>query len=226
MELALHEIGRGRCIDIALGHGDPLPAAHAAKPVSLHQTGDTFLADAVPFVAQILEDIRCAVGGLGARVIVADAHRQLGIANRTRRGLASLPGVITALRHTKHSTHRAHRKLGLNRDHEFVDPLDVLSPLPANQAVAFARMSRSSCFARYSRTRAAARRACARPSPVRLSVVGIAPRTTASLLALWTAFPSRLRCPRKRVNSRSFDLRQLNEGFLSLMHATVTSIPA
>ena len=38
-----------------------------------------------------------------------------------------------------------HGDFGLVRVHEFVDPMDVLSPLPANQAVAFARMSRSCC---------------------------------------------------------------------------------
>jgi hypothetical protein len=84
-------------------------------------------------------------------VVVANTHCQLGVANRASRRRTSVPGVKTARRHTKHSTHRLHRKLGLIRVHEFVDPLDALSPLPANQAVAFARMSRSSFSCRFSR---------------------------------------------------------------------------
>src|SRR6202012_3513731 len=49
------------------------------------------------------------------------------------------------------AAHRMHGNFDLVRTHEFVARMDVFSPLPANQAVAFARMSLSILICRFSR---------------------------------------------------------------------------
>ena len=67
-----------------------------------------------------------------------DKYRVL---DRAVRRFAVQPVVVPAGRDLEDPAHRTNTVIGLVHVHEFVDPLDVLSLLPANQAVAFARMS-------------------------------------------------------------------------------------
>lgn len=68
-------------------------------------------------------------------------HHRVGNAALRRRALA--PRIEAAGRHSENLTHRSHREVGLVRHQESEDFVDVASLRPANQAVAFAKMSRS-----------------------------------------------------------------------------------
>ena len=106
--------------------------------------------DLHPLIDQLGTQIWHAVGRIRLGMNGANSldphgvHRSPG-----RRSLE--PSVVAAGRDAKHAAHPIHSSFGLVRVHEFVDPMDVLSPLPANQAVAFARMSRSCLTLRFSR---------------------------------------------------------------------------
>src|SRR3954451_8240765 len=69
----------------------------------------------------------------------ADAFGQNHVLHSSLRWRSARPSVIVAARDAENLAHRTHRKLGLIRVHEF----EEFPFLPANQAVAFARMSRS-----------------------------------------------------------------------------------
>ena len=70
-------------------------------------------------------------------------HHRVGDAALRRSALA--PGIEAAGGDAQDTAHGAHGEVGLVRNHESEDFVDVASPLPANQAVAFARRSRSCC---------------------------------------------------------------------------------
>lgn len=72
-----------------------------------------------------------------------DALGENGILDGVARRRSTSPGVVAAGRDVEHSAHSVHEKAGLVRTHELEDGVYVLSPLPANQAVAFERISLS-----------------------------------------------------------------------------------
>ena len=69
-----------------------------------------------------------------------DRRRVFGLACPRR---AVLSGVVAAVGDAQHAAQGAHEEGDPVRHHEFEDAMNVLSPLAANQAVALARMSRS-----------------------------------------------------------------------------------
>jgi len=96
-------------------------------------------------------------------------------------GSTPQPLVIAAGRDAQDTAEGMHAcavGVGLVRIHEFVDGVDVFSLLAANQAVAFARMSRSCCTWRSCRRR---RTSSSRSVPVRPYLPGSGfPRSRAS----------------------------------------------
>ena len=96
-----------------------------------------------PLVSEFGLDTRHAIGGIAGCVGVTNLleQRDVGLSARAARPLQ--PVVVAAVRDTQRVAHGADMKFGLVRLHEFVDDMDVFSLLPANQAVAFANMSRS-----------------------------------------------------------------------------------
>jgi hypothetical protein len=84
-----------------------------------------------------------AVGGITVGMGLTNLFEQHRVGLHLRAGRPLQPVVLAAGRHTQRLAPRTHGKFGLVRLHEFVDDMDVFSLLPANQAVAFANMSRS-----------------------------------------------------------------------------------
>src|SRR6266849_2465403 len=150
-ELPLHEIGGRLCITIAHGRRHPSLEACALQPLGLHETSYTLFTDTDACFAQIHVDVGRTVSALGARVVHANVCREPAVLQCARRRLALYPRVIAARGDCKHATHRSHRILGLVRRYEPEDFLGVVSASLANQAMAFARISRSSFTLRSSR---------------------------------------------------------------------------
>jgi hypothetical protein len=99
-------------------------------------------------------------------VVVPDTRREPGVLDRARRRLAPVPCVKAARGDAEHAAHRSYRKHGLMRRYKPEDPLGFVLASLANQAVAFARISRSvlSClFSRRSRV-SSSRSSVVRPS--------------------------------------------------------------
>jgi len=151
-ELAVNEV-RGRALPaVALG-GDheAAPAADTAQPRHLHQPCDPLLADTRSLVAQVGMNVGAAVVLVGCGMEQPDALGEHRVLRRTLRWCAHLPRVVAAGRDVEHAAHALHGKFGLVRAHELEDGVNVLSPLPANQAVAFERISLSILSCRFSR---------------------------------------------------------------------------
>src|SRR5229473_777134 len=151
VERAEHEIGGRLCITIAHGRRHPSLEACALQPLGLHETSYTLFTDTDACFAQIHVDVGRTVSALGARVVHANVCREPAVLQCARRRLALGPRVIAARGDCEHATHRSHRILGLVRRYEPEDFLGVVSASLANQAVAFARISRSSFTLRSSR---------------------------------------------------------------------------
>ncbi len=75
------------------------------------------------------------------KVGLADAVQQADVGLGACTGAAAQPVVVAAGAHLERFTLAANREFGLICLHEFVDGVNVFSLLPANQAVAFAKMS-------------------------------------------------------------------------------------
>src|SRR5512145_2166431 len=180
-ELPLHQIGRGLRIGIARGRRDPFLETRTLKSFGLHETSHTLFAYMDALIAQIGVDVGGTVPALGAHVVHANAGRQPRIFQWARRRPALCPCVIATRGDCEHATHRSHRKLGLVRRYEPEDFLGVVSASRANQAVAFARISRSTLSLRLSLRR--------RPSSSRSSLV----RTSWRLPPLASACATQLR---------------------------------
>ena len=78
-----------------------------------------------------------AVDLVGLGMQDADALGEHGVFEHVPRWRSILPGVVAAGRDIEHAAHGVHGKSDLLRAHELEDGVNVLSPLPANQAVAF-----------------------------------------------------------------------------------------
>lgn len=72
------------------------------------------------------------------------ARRQSRFLQGASRGAARIPRVIAAWTDPEHAAHRSYRKLNLVRSHQSEDSFGFVSACRANEAVAFARISRSS----------------------------------------------------------------------------------
>jgi len=73
----------------------------------------------------------------------ADAARQIGVGGRPRRNRPASPSVIAGRRNLQDAGQRANGIHGLVRAHEPVNPFGLALLSRANQAAAFAKISRS-----------------------------------------------------------------------------------
>ena len=111
--------------------------------VASHESGDTFAACHYACISVFSADAWHAVGFFAGNMRLTNALEQLHIGLVARAGCTAKPVVIAASAHLQCFTLAAHGQFGLVCFHEFVDGVNVFSLLPANQAVAFANMSRS-----------------------------------------------------------------------------------
>ena len=143
-ELALHQVRRWTPLLVALGRHAPSSApADAAQAVGTHDRCNAVVARLDPLVSEFGLNAWHAIGGIAVRMGLTDLLEQHGVGPRLRAGRPVQPVVVAAVRNAQRLAQRAHGKFGLVRLHEFVDDMDVFSLLLANQAVAFANMSRS-----------------------------------------------------------------------------------
>ena len=143
-ELALHQVWRRTPVLVALGrHAPPLASADAAQAVRTHHRSNAVVARLDPLVSEFGLDAWHAIGGIAGGVGLANLLQQSDVGLGSCAGRSIQPVVVAAVRDTQGLAHRTHGKFGLVRLHEFVDDVGVFSLLAANQAVAFARMSRS-----------------------------------------------------------------------------------
>ena len=108
-----------------------------------HEVGYAFAAGHDPLISEFSTDAGHAVGLIACLVGSANALQQPGVGLCACTGWALMPVVKAACTHVQCFAQRTNGKFGLVCFHEFVDGMNVLSLLVANQAVAFARMSRS-----------------------------------------------------------------------------------
>ena len=88
-------------------------------------------------------DARRAIGSMRSSVDRADTTRQIGVGARPSRGGSAPPGVIVRGRNLQDAGHCINGIDGLVRTYEPVNPFGLALLSRANQAAAFARMSRS-----------------------------------------------------------------------------------
>ena len=108
-----------------------------------HDRCDAVVARLDPLVSEFGLDAWHAIRGIAGGMGLADLLKKYSVGLGLRAGRSIQPVVEAAVRHTQRPAQSADRNLGLVRLHEFVDDVGVFSLLPANQAVAFAKMSRS-----------------------------------------------------------------------------------
>ena len=115
-----------------------------AKPCLAHQTSHPIAAHPAAAGHQLGMDPRRPVGA--TRCLVDGPYRapQHLVALRTRRTPTASPRVVPAGEDTQHPAHRGHPMMGLIRLHELEDFARTEPVSRANQAVAFASISRSS----------------------------------------------------------------------------------
>ena len=143
-ELTLHQVRRWTLVLVALRrHAPASTPADAAQAMSAHHRSDAVVARLDPLVSEFGLDAWHAKGGIAGRMGLTDLFEQHGVGLRLRARGPFKPIVVTAVRHAQRLAQRAHGKFGLVRLREFANDMDVFSLLPANQAVAFANMSRS-----------------------------------------------------------------------------------
>ena len=108
------------------------------------------LTDGLALLPQFRPNPGAAVAPAGFPVDPPDTLGQHGIRHRARAGPPLLPSIEAAGRHTQHAAQGTHREVGLVRHHECEEFDGEPSLLLANQAVAFAKMSRSILSCRFS----------------------------------------------------------------------------
>ena len=128
-----------------------LAAADSSQAFCLHQPSHPLWTHADPFLGQILMDPGCPVRATASFVEGSDSIRQRRVLSGPCRWASGSPRVVSAGGDTQQSTHRSNGKTDLIHLHELEDFLDLESVSRANQAVAFAKMSRSSRSRRFSR---------------------------------------------------------------------------
>ena len=171
------------------------------QPVFLHQAHDPFAAHVLVLLEQILVDARAAVAMLALLERRPHQHFQSAIVARMRRFRTTLPGVEATAGDAQTPTENRDGVLGLLRGDE---PKSYRLCF-AKKAVAFFRMSRSSCRMRFSlRSRASSSRSAVVSPVLPLRAIGprlahpLPPATTASDPA--RARPRRPSCPSSKTS--------------------------
>ena len=118
-------------------------SAHALQACFAHQASDAFASHASAPIAQFGVDTRRAVGAARALVDGTDLFDQHRVLSLSPRGGSFAPRVVAAGGDAQHSAHGGNGEFGLVRFYERED-LPGTSPVSrANQAAAFAKISRS-----------------------------------------------------------------------------------
>ena len=148
----------------------PLATAHPGQACLTHHPSHPLAAHRRALSGQLRVNPGRSVRPSAAFVNRPHARAQRLVRGLARRALTCTPRVVPARGDSEHSGHRGDSKLGLIRSHE---PVDLPGTVPrANQAVAFAKISRSSRSRRFSRRR--------RRSSSRSAVLGPSPRRPSS----------------------------------------------
>ena len=119
-------------------------SAHPGQPCLAHQTSHPFAAHPAAAGHQLGMDPRRPVGATRYLVDGPDRAPQRLLALRTKRTPTASPRVVSAGGDTQPTAHRGHPMAGLIRLHELEDFARTEPVSRANQAVAFASISRSS----------------------------------------------------------------------------------
>lgn len=129
---------------IAIG-GDAkvAPEADPAHVPVAHQSGNAFAAGHNTCILEFSSYTGHAVGFIAGDKCLPDLRCQSDVRLLTLANGAIEPAVEAAGQDLEGFTHDSHGKLGLICGKQRIDGVNVLSPLLANQAVAFANMSRS-----------------------------------------------------------------------------------
>ena len=117
--------------------------ADARDPCRSHQPGNPLPANLEAIGLQLGVNARRAIGSMRPDVDCADAACQIGVGGRPSRRWPAPPRIIAGRRNLQDAGHRANGIHGLVRAHEPVNPFGLALLSRANQAAAFARMSRS-----------------------------------------------------------------------------------
>ncbi|MNS33180.1 hypothetical protein D3C72_652870 [compost metagenome] len=143
LEVALHQIRSRSCARCSPRGLYPASPAHAAQARFTHQACHALAPDVYALPGQRRVNARHAIGAVRARVDGPDACQQVPILLCMGRWTALIPRMETAARDLKQPCHGRQGPGGLIRLHEF-EPLSGTVPVSrANQAAAFANISRS-----------------------------------------------------------------------------------
>ena len=117
--------------------------ADARDPCRSHQSSYPLPANREAISLQFSMNTRRAIGSMRPGVDRAYATRQIGVCGRPSRSWSAPPGIIARGRNLQDPGHCTNGIHGLVRAHEPVNPFGLALLSRANQAAAFARMSRS-----------------------------------------------------------------------------------
>ena len=142
-EVVLDQVRRRTRTVIADRGSDRFTPADTAQAGPAHQAGNTLAPDMNAQIAQLGMNTRRPVGAVRGGVDAGDPPRQGRIVLFPPARLMAAPRVIAAGGDAQQPTHRGDRIHGPVRPHEREDPSGIASVSRANQAAAFARISRS-----------------------------------------------------------------------------------
>jgi hypothetical protein len=123
-----------------------IPAARISRAIR-------FLPTARPFGTQLGMNSRCTVGAARDGMDRVHSSEQPIIGDGACRREARTPSIVAGRRHAEHACHGGDGEEGLVRAHELEDPDGITAVSRANQAAAFAKISRSWRSRRFSRRR-------------------------------------------------------------------------
>ena len=170
-KVTIDEVGRGTSVSGPSGcEGFPAPG-NALQTCVFHQTSDPLSTDMDAAMSEFRMNPRCAVRTVGSGMNLGDQLNQRRIRPGTFRRTAILPCVVPAAGDTQQTAHRTDGKTGLVLLHELEPFVGTTSVSRANQAAAFANISRSSLSCLFSRRKrlSSSRSAVVKPSFLRPS---------------------------------------------------------
>jgi len=150
-EVPLNQIRSGLRPGAANGRTDSLAPAYPHEPGFSHQSGYPLAADCNPLLAQLYMNPRRPVGAAAFLVDGSDRLGQLLIFPSSPRRQSAAPRIVPAGEDFQQTAHRGHSIQGLVPLHEFEDFGGIEPGCRANQAAAFAKISRSCRSCRFSR---------------------------------------------------------------------------
>ena len=143
-ELTFDQIGR--CLGLAIplrGHHIAPAPAHPAQACQFHQACNALVIDAKPHVTELGLYAVAPVGAITHGVNLSNLLGHDAVLDAALAGCTGAPLVIPTGGHCQVLAHSLDGKVGLVRLDQRIDVLSMLPSLFANQAVAFANMSRS-----------------------------------------------------------------------------------